>query len=663
MLSKLAFRNVRQSFRDYSVYFFTLVMGVCVFYLFNSIYAQQELMEVTQTSNQSMQLLQRVLSGISVFVAIVLGFLIVYANRFFIRRRKKELGIYLTLGMNRGSISLILVLETCLLALAALVVGLVLGVLGSQVMSVFTAKIFEADLTGHRFVFSLEATEKSILYFGIIFLVVLLFNVYTVGKCKLIDLLYGGRRNERQVFPSTVLSGVLFAVSVVFLVTAYVMILHNGLLNFNIWFVLSLILGILGTLLFYFSLAGLLTALLQRWKNFYFRGLNLFVLRQLSNKINTNFISVSVVSLTLLLVIGIFSSGYSLQNALSKDLRKAVPYDFSLCAYTVDETDVPSIAEHLPADLLSNQGIDDYEEFAVYQSNATYGQFGVEFDSDSYGMRDDMFVRFVPLSSYNAALRLAGKDIVDLQESEYLISVAEPEYLLPAAAQLLEQNITISIDEVTLSPVGIADYSIANGSLGLFLIVEDNLLKEYPVILRILNIQCRGESAEEAMARELDEYLQEVYASGSESYPAFSFYASRLKLYTQSVTTKALFSFLGIYLGFVFMIVSAAILSIQQLSEAADNRERYLLLQKLGVERRMIHRALFTQILCYFLFPLLLAIIHSAVGLTAANEVIALFGKVDVRASLAATSAFLVVIYGIYFYLTYTGSKAMLRKD
>ena len=216
MLNKLVFRNVKKSIRDYSVYFFILVMGVCIFYLFNSIYDQKEIMEVTQTTNESMQLLRRVLSYTSAFAAVVLGFLIVYANRFFIRRRKKELGIYLTLGMSRSKVSLILVLESCLLALAALVVGLVLGVFGSQVMSVFTAKIFEADLTGYRFVFSPEAAIKSILYFGVIFLVVIVFNIYTVGKCRLIDLLYGGRKNETNILPKFKVSLLLFVLAVLF---------------------------------------------------------------------------------------------------------------------------------------------------------------------------------------------------------------------------------------------------------------------------------------------------------------------------------------------------------------------------------------------------------------------------------------------------------------
>lgn len=411
MLNKLAFRNAKKSMRDYSVYFFTLVMGVCIFYLFNSIYAQQEIMAVTQTTNESMQLLQRVLSYISVFVAVVLGFLIVYANRFFIRRRKKELGIYLTLGMSRGKVSTVLVLETCLLALAALVVGLVLGVFGSQVMSVFTAKIFEADLTGYRFVFSLGAAGKSILYFGLIFAIVMVFNVYTVGKCRLIDLLYGGRKNEANLFPKFSVSLLLFGAAVILLGAAYGLILWNGMLDLNIWFTLSLVFGVLGTLLFYYALAGILLAVLQKNKKFYFRGLNMFVLRQMGNKINTNFMSVSVVCLTLLLVIGVFSCGYSVQDILSDDLQRSIPYDVSLYHYYYDDEENRDelVVSQLPDDIMGDEGITGYAESAVFRTEMVFGDFDLDFSmAEDIGIRRS-HLEFIPLSQYNRMMELCGQ--------------------------------------------------------------------------------------------------------------------------------------------------------------------------------------------------------------------------------------------------------------
>ena len=174
----------------------------------------------------------------------------------------------------------------------------------------------------------------------------------------------------------------------------------------------------------------------------------------------------------------------------------------------------------------------------------------------------------------------------------------------------------------------------------------------------IWNVQCVSEDA----AKEFDTLLDN-YQEKSKRECAFAYYVGKQQVYESSVTTKAIIAFLAIYLGIVFMIACAAILAIQQLSEATDNVERYSLLKKLGVERCELNHALFVQILSYFLLPLLLAVIHSVVGLTVASrEVIKMFGDMNVVSTIFATSVFIVLVYGIYFLLTYVGSKSVINK-
>mgnify|MGYP000767739046 FL=1 len=242
MLTKLAFKNIGKSLRDYAIYFLTLVLGVSIFYMFNSIYAQQELMEITKVPVLETPPIVAMLSVISVFVAVILGFLIVYANNFFIKRRKKELGVYMILGMEKSKISIVLILETVLIAIVALAVGLLLGILGSQFMSIFTANLFEADLTKYKFIFSFDAAVKSVEYFAIIFLIVILFNAVVLHKAKLIDLLYGEKKNETPKIKSTLVSVILFVVSVAMLAVAYIVILqYDATTNPNENYILSLI--------------------------------------------------------------------------------------------------------------------------------------------------------------------------------------------------------------------------------------------------------------------------------------------------------------------------------------------------------------------------------------------------------------------------------------
>lgn len=661
MLSKLAFKNASKSIKDYAVYFFTLVLGVCIFYMFNSIYAQKDIMVVTETTAESMKALRQILSYISAFVAVVLGFLIVYANNFFIRRRKKELGVYMTLGMSKRNISTILMLETSFMACIALVTGLLLGIFGSQMMSVFTAKIFEADLSAYRFVFAPDAAVKSVIYFGVIFLVVMLLNTITIGKYKLIDLLYGGRKNEAIRIKNMKTAMKVFVASILCLAAAYVLILNNGIIHVNLYFALSIILGTVGTLLFFWSLSGILVQIMQHNKRLYFKQLNMFVVRQFSSKINTNFVSLSVVCIVLLLVIGIFSTGYSMQNILSTQLRTEIPYEYCVIDYNNGETD--TILSRLPSEIKDSSLIaDSYEcmEGIMAEGKAYYKDYDVEIPEtlSAYGYGDSPLT-FVSLSDYNGMRKLQGMDSVDLLENNYRI-LYNKENVRGLAEQFHDKSINLTIEENVLSPVNEAEeFTMSNSDMGqIIFVVADTWMKNMNVDTMIWNVQCVSEDA----AKEFDTLLDN-YQEKSKRECAFAYYVGKQQAYESSVTTKAIIAFLAIYLGIVFMIACAAILAIQQLSEATDNVERYKLLKKLGVEHRELNRALFIQILSYYLLPLLLAVIHSVVGLTVASrEVIKVFGDMNVASTILVTSIFIVFVYGSYFLLTYVGSKSVINK-
>lgn len=659
MLTKIAFNNAVKSFRDYAVYFFTLVLGVSIFYMFNSIYAQQAIMVVTETTSQSMMALREILSYISIFVAVILGFLIVYANNFFIKKRKKELGIYLILGMTKFKISIILVLETSIMALIALAVGLCAGIFGSQFMSVFTARIFEADMTAFKFIFSPDAMVKSIAYFGTIFAITILFNTALLGKFKLIDLLYGAQKNESLKIKNIRTSVILFFLSVICLALSYYLILENGIININIYFMLSLMFGTVGTVLFFLSLSGFFIKMVQSNKKLYYRNLNIFVLRQLNSKINTNFVSVSVVCIVLLLVIGIFSSGFSMQKALSKNFRELAPYDFSLSIRDRDEA--ASIIENLPNDLKNHPALKDYYEFNTYvmdKEGGYWGNYPLDTSSLSYHT-SDRSLSFLSLTDYNKSCELQGLKPISLSEGEYAV-FANYQTFLDIGKQFIEKQIVVSIDGIDLTPFDeIQEISISNEAMAdINVIVNDNYTKNMTISNTTLNLQAFDQDSAAEFQKAIENYKQDSNAD-----PIFDHFTSRIDLRAASVTATAIVSFLAIYLGIVFMITCAAILSIQQLSEAADNKERYHLLKKLGAERSMLNKALFLQILCYFLLPLLLAVVHSAVGLTAVNQVISEFGNMNITSSIFVTSIFVVFVYGLYFVITYSASKNIINKD
>ena len=330
MYFKIALGNVRRSIRDYGVYFLTLTFGVCLFYVFNSIQAQSVMMALSETQAKMLVLLNNMMGIFSIFVCVVLGFLIVYANNFLIRRRKKELGLYLVLGMNKGTVARILMIETVMIGTLAFAAGLGLGILVSQALTVVTANLFMVQLKAFEFIISFNAIVKSAVFFGGMYLIVLIFNTWVVQRYKLIDLLQGDRRNEALKLRSIGLSAVLFIASLIILGCAYALILDNGFMMFDMEFAASIVLGSIGTFLFFFSLSGFLLKFVQSRQSFYYRNLNMFVMRQLNSRINSAFVSMTVISIMLLLTIGALCTGLSFNQVLAGDVEKTSPYDATL---------------------------------------------------------------------------------------------------------------------------------------------------------------------------------------------------------------------------------------------------------------------------------------------------------------------------------------------
>lgn len=634
MIFKLSLKNAAKNFKDYAVYFFTLVLGVGIFYMFNSIFAQQAVMNATASALIAMESVEDLLSYFSAFVAVILGFLIVYSNNFFIKRRKKELGVYLTLGMSRKEVSLVLVLETSLMALASLAAGIVLGVAGSQLMSFFTARLFEADLTGYKFIFSPDAAFKSIVYFAVMFAVVIVFNIIVVCRVKLIDLIDGGRKNEKSRIKSVTLSAAVFIVSLISLIVSYSIILKYDFgTSDDIYLKFSVILGGIGTFLFFFSLSGFLNKMLQRGKKIYYKNLNMFVVRQLNSKINTNFITVSVVCVALFLVIVVFSTGYSAQDILSNKLREQAAYDISVdgmrySQYSESE-DLPEIIKNLPETIKKSGEIKNYAEYALYKSENKGGKFGdyiLDYSSIETDIKDSPLY-FMTLSDFNGIREIQNLSPMILSEGKYIVAYEDNEFA-DIAKQLSSDKVSIPVGKTVVCPEGtLQRISFGNRYFGgIVIVVEDEKIDDLQIYTRILNINCTNETAAVSLQNKLKEC--ESPAEGKEQ--VFAGMKTKVDIYAGAVTDKAISSFLAMYLGFVFMIACASVLAVQQLSEAADNKERYALLRKLGVDEKELNKVLFVQILSYFLLPLSLACVHSAVGLKAAYNLLSEFGSINI---------------------------------
>ena len=612
MFSKLAMRNVRRSFRDYGVYFLTLTFGVCLFYAFNSIEGQGAMAYLVQREHPAAEAILMLIDIFSVFVAVVLACLILYANRFLLRRRKRELGTYLLLGLSQVKVSKILFMETGVIGLVSLAAGLGLGVLASMGLSALTLCMFQLEMSGLLgLTFSIKAAGKTALYFGLIFLLVMVFSGIQVSRAKLIDLIYGQRKNEILKPRPLALSVVQFAAGLVCLVAAYGILLTFGMAIAVAVLPICipmLALGTLGTLLIFRSLSGFVMKFVQSRPSLYYKNLNLFTLRQWISKVHTTYLTQTVVCILLLLAIGITASSIGLNNTIASATGAQAPFDITVHNLSGDEELVDMDG------LLNEAGFDTGKKLDWSYNTVFYYN-----DPEVTGVENA-----------SAALKVSDYDALKARQGQPAYSGP-----LPYRVENLEEQLT-------------------TGSLGLtYVLIPDEMAEELPPRRQVWSADYAGDK--EATEDELMDLLR-----GMEGQFA-SWINSRLMIYEDIMGSKMLALFLGLYLGFTFLLAAAAVLALQQLSQAADNTSRYAILRRLGAEDKLVSRSATQQTALAFLLPLILALIHSVVGMKAANDLISEAGKVDSAASSAVTALVLVVVYGGYFLATAMACRRMAK--
>lgn len=662
-LFSFAFRNIKKSIKDYSIYFITLVIAVAIFYVFNSIESQTAMMSLNKSTMDIVQSLVDVLSYISVFVSVILGFLIVYANNFLIKRRKKEIGIYITLGMSKFKVSMILVFETILVGIISLAFGLLIGVGLSQLVSIFTAKLFEADMTKFTFVFSNSALFSSVINFGVIYIIVTIFNLITLNHFKLIDLLYANRKNEKVKIKNGWLIFGTFIVSVFLIGYAYKLLYDGALIVVETDFLIMIILGTIGTFLFFLSVSGFLLKVMQMRKKTYYNGLNMFVLKQVNNKINTHVVSTTVISLMLLLTIGILSSSLAMASAMNESYENNTPFDVT--AFTTES----ELLERLKQEPEYQAVVKEDYQFSYFNLNGLkQGDFIVDDGDIDLNQVKEVPMKVLKEDDYNAIMELQGKEDQKLQlgNNQYEI-VANLPMALEQYNEFLKDDSTIALGDTTLTSASdkVIELSVTNdsGNEG-FIVVSDSIAKKYGVesdaYFNYLIGDYSGDKEvnEEQFQTLIDNFNQQIQVENSFGIKTYT----KIGLSQSGIGSSALFTFIGLYLGIVFALASGTVLAIEQLSESSDNKERYRILGQLGASKVMINRSLLVQIGITFMFPLIVALIHSFVALNEINHIINLMVNINIADNIIITTGFIVIVYGGYYLATYLASNRIINE-
>lgn len=682
MFAKLAFKNIKRSIKDYAIYFFTLVLGVAIFYVFNSLGSQSVMMDVNERVRSMMELVNVIMGVVSVFVSCILGALIIYASRFLIKRRGKEFGIYLTLGMSKRKISLILLIETFLIGLFSLAVGLLLGVVASQFASVLVANMFDANLTNFHFVFSWSAFLQTLLYFGIIYVVVMIFNTINISRQKLINLLSSNRRNEKIKNKNLWVCTLVFIVASVVLGVAYYLV-TSGLevLTANAdgpdVLLIPIAMGIVATFLLFWSLSGISLRIVMSFKSVYHKKLNAFVLRQFSSKINTTVASMSAICLMLFVTICILGSALAINKTMHDSIERALPMDAQV---TSIGRNAPSIEEIYRRE---NVNLDELLTDTVSYTKYILDNVTLESINGDNQNNNSSFIggsnEFVYEKDYNRIAQLFSLPKLDLKKDEYAI-VANYRQMMEIHNQSLKAGKKLTIQGQTLHPKydhcieGTLRLETASSNGGIFVIPDGTKLGSEDIYQReyILGNFAYPDRAEEIEKKLMsinnrfynDDDGEEGAIYGDDEYPEIYYYSvdTKQSIIDNSVGTSALVTFVGLYVGIIFLISSAAVLALKELSESSDNRDKYTVLRKIGAGNSMLNKALFWQIFIFFLFPLLIAILHSVFGLMFCDFLVSTMGGINIMQTLPSVAVILAVIYGGYFLITYLCSRNIIRE-
>lgn len=724
MLCKLAWGNVRRAGRDYLVYLLTLTLGVTVFYAFNTVSMQVDIAGIDEEGLA--QVMGSILGDLTYFLAGVMAFLMVYANNFIMKRRKKEFGLYQVLGMGRGRVATIMALETVIVSVVAFVAGIVLGVGLSQLMTFFTASLFKTQIANFHFFFSVHAFNLTLACMLVMFVLTLLLNLRAVRRTKLIELMGAERRNESIKTRNPWIAIAIFAVGVVLVGVAYYRLLRDGfpltetgdkLHGAMSQFGITTAMVTVGTFALFWGLSGMLIKLLQSLRGVYWRGLNMFTVRQLSAKVNTVCFSMGVIAMILFLAITSVTCGMSIANVMNENLERYNPVDVSqtYVYYTPGRLDYykeyvnPSEADRMvladatvdlyaawhgerkPADNNDETGkkvniadvagehvqIDSYLSYPLGGSGPSVvaGEMckamGEKLPKVLEGSNaDDMGLFVTPASQYNKLRQMMGEEPVSIGRDQYVLTCDMGGELGDLYTKYMAGGHTLTLGGHELKPA--TDKSdkdtaaIANSAMGSnpgTVVVADELLSQ-------LNLQPCSSSLlvnyEQGMdvtkADESIKYtmLDNLLVDGKEP-GSWGVFITRSEMYTQAAQMNGMISYLAIYIGFVLVVACAAILSIQQLSNVADGSRSYRVLAQIGCDDRQIRHSVMAQQAVFFLFPLAVGLAHSFVALKVIIEMVSTFGNMSIGGTVGLTCAIFLAAYGGYFLVTYLMSAGMVQ--
>lgn len=666
MLSKLAWRNAKRSFKDYIIYLITVTLAFSLVFSFNLIISSKDILELTHVMNS----LQPAIIFVSFIVLFVIGWLIHYTMKFMLQKRSKEFGTYMLLGIEKKEIIKMFLIENLLLGIGCLLLSFFIGFVFGQFLTMIIMNIFELPYRVNLS-FGIMPFLLTSGYFIIIYLFVLLRANRKIKKMKLQELLYLDKTNESKIYKQKKHRAIVFLISFVLGIIAF-LLFHRGMImsvkNLS-GSPMPLIFGSLVLIIFSiygvsFSFADFLTSIALKNKKWKYQKDHLFIVRQFTSKVKTMGFTLGTLSLLITLTFLALNVSNAFQGVFENQTESSAPYDIMIYNLYSDTEEAigkenTSLTEYI--DLIeANYTIEEQVTYNVYTNRTTTIRENISDGVVGY----QPFDCYLKLSDYNKLLQMRGMKPIFMQPDEFYIHTFRD--VSKEIANYLEEHPEITVNGTTLKSHGFTDYkyttSWSRGSSYIVIVPDYVIDEQFEVINQITAINTKEETTE-AFANELDEkFPPKVYVEDQGEYETLiSIQQTTVKgaIVNENRGMMTIISFSLMYLAFIFVAVVGTILSIQSLSDSTKYKYRYETLHKLGLNEKELNQTLQKQLIVFFIFPIIYPIFISILSSFSLNVLFQPFMTNDYSMLLYVVGNILLflVIYLIYFLATYFSFK------
>lgn len=689
MYAKLAISNAKKSIKDYLIYFITITLCVSLFYAFTSLSSSSY--EFITEESYKFDMLKDILKYSTYIITALLVVLIGYVNKYMIRRRQREFATYILLGAEQKNVALMFFIETLIVGILAIILGIFIGTLFSQVVTalvLITAKqeiIFTLRLY-------MDIVILTFIFFISMFCIIGLYNIKVLKKVKLINMLNAEKKTEFQLKRCGKVYGSIFIISTILYAIAgyctYKLIKAIDNPEFikgseQAFIIVSLVTFILGTYALFYSLGYIIIFIKNRWIGFRYENTNLFLIGSIVSKIKTAPILMATISLTFLGAAISFSLTLLMSEWSLGYLDYRIPFDISISneynapnRFSItDINDIPNI---------------DYGEIVEYLNEDNYNIDYCEVNKYFINKEDfykrekrDMPMLAIKLSEFNKLRTMLGYKEVILKDNEFTMQWAktiqkeEVDKFINSNSNFKVSNKSLSISNIPYYTESLGE-GIYNFYTNAIIILPDEVCKDLIVASTDFYANTKKDmSYDKAISFENDyvqKWINNEYGEvaskydedGYDDYSYFVYTSTKVAEVSEILNATLAMRILGIYLGIVLLMISLTVLALQQLADSIEHKDRFNVLKKLGVEEKEISNIILKQISIYFIIPIFIAIIGFIIfiynyAIIFNSEISAYIGEKSFILNIKIALVLIVSIYIAYFIATYYTFKRNIK--